>query len=371
MHSWLIEPLEARVAESIHRLRRAPDVQRMAIMPDVHLASDVCIGVVMATSRLLYPQAVGGDIGCGILAVAFDSDADAIADPSIAGRVLVELPQQIPAMRRHRRHQVRMPADLASQRLSHGALESVRKDDGSLQLGTLGSGNHFVELQSDESDRLWLMIHSGSRVMGQSIREHHLARSEAVGSGLHALDATTEAGAAYLHDVAWARKYASANRLAMAHCVADIVAKLINARAQWRTLVNIDHNHVALESHDDQILWVHRKGAMLAPNGATGLLPGSMGTLSFHIEGRGEPRSMNSSAHGAGRALSRESARRVVTEREVHRQMQGVWFDYRMARVLREEAPGAYKDVRAVLRAQRELVKITRTLRPVLNYKGR
>jgi tRNA-splicing ligase RtcB len=371
MHTWLIEPLEPKVAESINRLRRAPDVRRMAIMPDVHLANDVCIGLVIATSRLIYPQAVGGDIGCGILAVGFDVLADRLNDPTIAGGILARLGESIPATRRHRRHQLPLPAQLIAKDLSLPPLAQIRDDEGRLQFGTLGSGNHFIELQSDEQQRLWLMIHSGSRVMGQVIREHHLAQAEPVGSGLRALDATTDAGAAYLNDVEWARRYAAANRRAMAESVAEVLADAIDVRAEWTTLVDIEHNHVARETHEDEPLWVHRKGAMPAGAGVAGLLPGSMATLSFHVEGRGEPKSLNSSAHGAGRLLSREAARRAITEREVYRQMKGIWFDYRMARLLREESPAAYKDVRWVLRAEHELVKVTRALRPVLNYKGR
>jgi tRNA-splicing ligase RtcB len=305
------------------------------------------------------------------LALAFDASADALTDPSVAGRILAQLGKSIPSTRRHRRHCVPMPSGSTSGVLSHSSLSSVCEDEGKLQFATLGSGNHFIELQSDEDQRLWLMIHSGSRVMGQAIREHHLGRAETVGSGLRALDATTSAGAAYLNDVTWARDYASANRRAMARCVGDVLAESIDARANWNTLADIDHNHVTTEVHDGQRLCVHRKGAMPAGAGVKGLLPGSMATLSFHVEGRGHAASLNSSAHGAGRALSREAARRAIAERDVHRQMQGVWFDYRMSRELREEAPTAYKDIRAVLRAQRDLVKVSRTLRPLLSYKGR
>jgi tRNA-splicing ligase RtcB len=136
------------------------------------------------------------------------------------------------------------------------------------------------------------------------------------------------------------------------------------------TLVSCDHNHVAREEHFGESLLVHRKGAMPAAAGAAGVLPGSMGTVSYHVEGRGCAESLRSSAHGAGRAFSREQARRRVTARELSRQMGGVWFDYRIAESLRDEAPAAYKDVRAVLRAQHELVRVVRTLRPLLSYKS-
>jgi tRNA-splicing ligase RtcB len=136
-------------------------------------------------------------------------------------------------------------------------------------------------------------------------------------------------------------------------------------------LIATDHNHVASEMHGGQRLWVHRKGAMPAGVAAEGVLPGSMGTASFHVVGRGCAESLCSSAHGAGRALSREAARRKLAPRDLRQQMRSVWYDFRMERHLLEEAPAAYKDIHAILRAQRELVKVTRKLRPLLSYKGR
>jgi tRNA-splicing ligase RtcB len=177
-------------------------------------------------------------------------------------------------------------------------------------------------------------------------------------------------GVEYLHDAAYARRFADASRRAMAEEVGQVLSRRLGARVCWETLITTDHNHVSQEFHGGRDLWVHRKGAMPAGLGVHGVLPGSMGTLSFHVEGRGCEESLCSSAHGAGRALSRTAARSKVTEREFRRQMEGVWYDARLVGKLRDEAPAAYKDIRAVLRAQRELVKVTRTLRPVLNYKG-
>jgi tRNA-splicing ligase RtcB len=156
----------------------------------------------------------------------------------------------------------------------------------------------------------------------------------------------------------------------MAEEVGRVLANKLGAHVCWGTAITTDHNHVSLESHGGRDLWVHRKGAMSARLGESGVLPGSMGSLSFHVEGRGAEESLCSSAHGAGRALSRTAARGRVTERDLHRQMAGIWYDSRLAGKLRDEAPSVYKDIRAVLRAQKELVKVTRTLRPVLNYKG-
>ncbi len=149
----------------------------------------------------------------------------------------------------------------------------------------------------------------------------------------------------------------------MAKEVGRVVAARLGGQLRWETAITTDHNHVSFERHGGRDLWVHRKGAMPARLGESGVLPGSMGTLSFHVEGRGHEEALCSSAHGAGRALSRTAARGKVTGRELRRQMAGVWYDSRLTEQLRDEAPSAYKDIRAVLRAQKDLVKVTRTLR--------
>ncbi|HET9384511.1 MAG TPA: RtcB family protein [Gemmatimonadales bacterium] len=370
IRTWLAAPMHHDVSEAIERLRRAPDVEQIAVMPDVHLATDVCIGVVVATSRLIYPQAVGGDIGCGMLAIGFDVEATALQDPGTAGRVLAGLARAVLTRRRNRRAAITPPSDLAAATLSHPSLEAMRLNAGPTEFATLGSGNHFIELQSDEDSRLWMMVHSGSRGIGPAICDHHMAQGEDVGGGLRALDATSDQGARYLSDADWARRFADASRRAMAVEVGTVIEAVVGARLCWETVITTDHNHVTLERHGGRELWVHRKGAMPAGLGQGGVLPGSMGSSSFHVEGRGHEAALRSSAHGAGRALSRTAARAKVTDREFRRQMQGVWYDYRLSDQLRDEAPAAYKDIRAVLRAQRDLVKVTRVLRPVLNYKG-
>ena len=370
MRSWLAAPLDREVSEALERLRRAPDVQQIAVMPDVHLAAEVCIGVVVATSQLIYPQAVGGDIGCGMAAVAVDMEAAALKNPKIAAQLLTELGRALPARRRNRDAVLTQPVELANRPLSHASLEAMRRKEGEIEFATLGSGNHFFELQADEEDRLWLMVHSGSRALGQAIRDHHLARAQPVDGRFRALDAESDAGKEYLHDVLWVRGFATASRKTMAEEAGKVLTRTLNCGISWETMIATDHNHVALERHGGRELWLHRKGAMSAQQGEPGVLPGSMGTLSFHVEGRGCEESLCSSAHGAGRALSRGAARSKFTDRDLQRQMEGVWYDYRLTNKLRDEAPAAYKNIRAVLKAQRELVKVIRTLRPVLNYKG-
>jgi tRNA-splicing ligase RtcB (3'-phosphate/5'-hydroxy nucleic acid ligase) len=314
---------------------------------------------------------VGGDIGCGMLAPAFDAGADVLRDPANAGAVLRALGDRIPGQRRSRRNVMPLPRELPPEDLSHPSLVAAVRDEARLQLGTLGGGNHFVELQADGEGRLWLMIHSGSRAVGQAVKAYHLARATIRSASMMALDAGTDEGRAYLHDQEWARAYAHANRQAMAEQVVGAMKELLRIAPIESTSIACDHNHVRAEPHFGQTLFVHRKGAMPAGAGEPGVVPGSMGTVSYHVQGRGCADSLRSSAHGAGRLLSRGAARERFTRQDLRRQMGDVWFDPRLSQALREEAPRSYKDVRAVMRAQGDLVRIVRTLRPLLVYKGR
>ncbi|MFT3788833.1 MAG: RtcB family protein [Tepidisphaeraceae bacterium] len=376
IHEWLAESIDASVRRAIDRTADWDDVQHVAVMPDVHLAGDLCVGMAIATTRLLYPAAIGGDIGCGMLTLAFDVEAASLRDGDAgaarAGRVLHALGRAVPGSRRHRSRRLPMPSNLKATKLSHSHLDAIARDEGSLQLGTLGGGNHFVELQADEADdRLWLMIHTGSRAMGQAVRHQHVAVALAARPGeMPSLDASAEAGQAYLHDAAWASAYAEANRQAIAEGIIETLHEVIGAAPIESTQISIDHNHVRREQHFGQDWFVHRKGAMPADADLTGVVPGSMGTLSYHVEGRGCPESLRSSAHGAGRRFSRAAARERFSAVDVKHQLRHVWFDPRQTHTLREEAPHAYKDVRSVLRAQEALVRVTRTLRPVLSYKA-
>ncbi len=368
---WLTEPLSADVAKALARVVSSDDVRQVAVMPDVHVAGEVCNGTALATRDLIYPHAVGGDIGCGMLAVACDLSADVLADEISAGRVLAGLYDRIPSNKQPpSRCRDGLPEELLQIELSTPMLEKEKGRDALLQLGTLGRGNHFVELQSDHDDRLWLMIHSGSRGMGQAITGHHLARARASANGLGFLEAATDEGAAYLSDQDWALQYAMQNRLVMARAVESILQTLFAASFDWSTLIHSHHNHVRRERHAGEQLWVHRKGALPASENEAGVIPGSMGTRSYHVEGRGVAAALRSSSHGAGRSRDRRHARLTISRRELRQQMQGVWFDQRQSDDLRDEAPAAYKDIGRVMRAQRKLTRITRELRPVLVYKG-
>lgn len=371
-HAWVVEPCAPEVSASLARLSRAEDVSHIAIMPDVHLAKDVCVGVAMATSQLIYPAAIGSDIGCGMLAIKFDVNAELLADESRAGRILQALYEQIPSLK-HGSSTVagNLPSRLHDMPLSHLSLERLRLRDGLWQLGTLGRGNHFVELQSDEDHQLWLMIHSGSRGMGEAITQHHIGKAVAERGRQRfvSLDADSPAGLAYLIDLDWAIAYAECNRLAIAERVLQILHDHWRVGAIPESVIHANHNHVRREIHFGQSVWVHRKGALSANADEPGLIPGSMGTASYHVTGRGLPESLRSSSHGAGRVLSRAQALRTIGTKQAERELEGVWYDRRRLALLRDETPSAYRDIGAVMRAQRDLTRIVRRLKPVLSYK--
>jgi tRNA-splicing ligase RtcB len=363
--------LPSDVAQAIERLARTDDVCHVAVMPDVHLSKEVCTGIVLATRDRIYPQAVGGDIGCGMAAIRFDGSARLLQEEKAAARLLAGLYRTVPAIR-HSRQTMRdhLPEQLEQTALSNSSLRKLIQRDGRVQFATLGRGNHFLEFQADQGDSLWVMVHSGSRAMGQAITEHHLCDARPANSGLLFLEAASPAGMDYLQDVDWACHYAEQSRIAMLDAVGLLLLEYFGVTADPQTLLHCNHNHLRREHHFGQEVWVHRKGAASATAGEPGIIPGSMGSASFHVAGRGDAESLRSSSHGAGRRLSRTEASQKIRVEDIERQMRGVWFDHRLAHRIRDEAPEAYKDIHAVMRAQRDLTRIVRQLRPILSYKG-
>jgi tRNA-splicing ligase RtcB len=369
--SWLAGPLPRDVLLALERLAKSDDVCHVAAMPDVHLSDEVCTGTVVATRRLLYPNAVGSDIGCGMAAIRFQGDSGAIATESAAARLLAGLYRTVPAIRHGRATALAtLPACLSEAPLSDCRVEKMKSRDGRVEFATLGRGNHFIEFQADEENQLWMMLHSGSRAMGKAIKEHHLANAKTSASGLLYIEADSDAGQAYLKDLAWACHYAEESRKAMVETVTRLMIELFAIESDGESYLSCNHNHAIKESHFGEEFWVHRKGAISAREGEMGIIPGSMGTASFHTCGRGNPASLCSSSHGAGRCMSRAEAFRLIPGKEFYRQMHGIWFDHRLAHKLRDEAPSAYKDIQGVMHAQRELTRTVRKLRPILSYKG-
>lgn len=366
VHVFASETLEPDVRAFVVRVAHARDVARVAVMPDVHLAGSACVGLVVGTRRLLVPELLGSDLGCGVAALDLGASAELLRDRTRATRLLDELGRAVPT----RLHDGAITSWDPQRALSTGRLAHVLEHDARRELGTLGRGNHFLELQADEAENLWLMVHTGSRALGPAIQAHHARAAAEKLAGLGAIEADSVAGAAYLadHDVALA--FARENRRRIAARVCEVVGDVLRAQPDLHTWLECHHDVVRHETHDDEPLWVHRKGSVPAHEGDPVIIPGSMGTESVHAIGVGDPRALASSAHGAGRALTRTDARRRIDRAALEREMAAVVFDARLASRLVEEAPSAYKDLRHVLRAQRGLARVTRTLRPLLVLKG-
>lgn len=366
IHRWSHAPLPTEVERALQRLANHPHIGHVAAMPDAHLAGEGCAGVAVGARQHLLPQLAGSDLGCGVSALRLGIDAELLRDRSRAARLLAALDRAVPTLA-HRSARP-MPEGLRDRVPLHEALRRPFEREAPRQLGTLGRGNHFVELQRDEAGWLWLMVHSGSRGFGPAVQAAHLRPFD--GEPLVALPDDSEEAQAWLHDLSLARAFAKANREALVEACCGLAVALLGASPEPATLIDCDHDHVERETHLGVAWWVHRKGAICAAAGRPGAIPGSMGTASFHVTGRGLPESLGSSSHGAGRRDSRTEARRRIGRHQLEREMEGVWFDHRRSDALREEAPAAYRPIEQVMQGQRQLTRIERRLLPLLVFKG-
>jgi tRNA-splicing ligase RtcB (3'-phosphate/5'-hydroxy nucleic acid ligase) len=365
---WLAEArVSAKVQENLDRLARSEDVRHVVVLPDIHLGHRINNGCVVATADLVYPQAVGGDIGCGLSAIAFAGAAEALKNDRHAETVIKHLYRQVPALKQA--SALVLPDKLAGWSLSDDSLVKESRREGAWQFGTLGCGNHFVEFQQDDASVLWLMVHSGSRAMGQAITQFHLSRATPATSGLKYLDARSVAGRAYLNDMNWAVQYATLNRLAIMARIVEIIEAILGISANEDSYLDTVHNFARRERHSGKELIVHRKSANSAMQDEAGLVAGSMGSPSFLVQGLGNEASLCSSSHGAGRAMSRTEARQRIKPADIKQQLGAVQHDPRRLSELCDEAPGAYRDIRKVMQAQRDLVRQQARLSPVLNFK--
>lgn len=366
--AWVYEPFGTDVAHTLQRLAAIDDIEHIAVMPDVHLAHDICIGTVVAARDNLYPQAVGNDIGCGMSAICLGEIDAKKFDKKVAAiyRLLGEL---VPIIK-HRAEFADVPQELVALHLSDEKLEKLKLRDGRFEFGTIGRGNHFLELQRDSENRLWLAVHTGSRGIGQTIARFHLDRTGNNPTKIRAIAANSEAGRAYLDDANWAQLYARLSRRAIIDVVAGALGQVWDLRVDEQSRIECDHNHVQNEQHFGRSYWVHRKGAIHATQGMRAIIPGSMGSATYHVEGRGLAAALCSASHGAGRTMSRSEARQRISLRKFRESMADIHYDTTKEHLLRDEAVAAYKPISKVMQAQAELVKILRVLRPVLSYKG-
>lgn len=370
IHQWISTPCDASLERQINGLAELPDVVHIAVMPDVHEGKLVPNGVAVATEHLVYPELVGADIGCGISAIQFHETADRFHQSQLQ-ELLQHLVRAIPTLKQSAsvadRHHgtIEQLGTLSSQRLLQ---QSER--DGRYQMGTLGRGNHFLELSKDSDARLWAVVHTGSRAMGQHITAYHSNIAKANGdSCLPSLDTRQPEGQAYLSDMRWACNYATANRQAILNTLADVLESRFGVEIEESSFIDSPHNLAIDQQHQGRSLIVHRKSANIATEGRQSLIAGSMLAGTKIVVGLGHPDSLESSAHGAGRVMSRKLASQEITARQMTQSLKSVVWHESHAKRLVDESPRAYRDLHEVMAHQRELVKTVDTLLPLLNDK--
>jgi tRNA-splicing ligase RtcB len=375
--SWAsdVDPGTIRQAEKTARL---PIVDgHVALMPDAHVGIGATVGSVIPTAGAVIPSAVGVDIGCGMVAAELDVTEDQL--PDNLEPLLSRIEKAIPAGVGQGHDRVARDAAgwLAAHRPAT-ALAADRTAKVLKQFGTLGSGNHFFELCVDERSRVWVVLHSGSRGIGNQLAQAHIAQARKLAKeamlSLEDMDLAyfvqgTAAFEAYIADMLWAQDYARANRdQMMDNAMGEVFSFLGFGVESGR--INCHHNFTQQEVHAGRQLWITRKGAIKAERGDLGVIPGSMGTRSYIVAGLGNPASWHSCSHGAGRRHSRTQAKKLFTSADLAEQMAGkVWLSKR-AEALVDEIPAAYKDIDQVMADQADLVEVLHTLRQVLNYKG-
>ncbi|BCW20096.1 RNA-splicing ligase RtcB [Arthrobacter sp. NtRootA9] len=352
----------------------------LALMPDAHLGKGATVGSVIPTLRTIIPAAVGVDIGCGMIAVRTQYSVNDL--PKDRRRLREDIERAIPLSAGHNNRTVLPTAEprLAElRRLAAGAgFDPARYVPAwELQLGSLGSGNHFIEVSADEHDGVWLFLHSGSRGVGNRIAQHHIGVAQQVSRknqvhlpdpDLAYLDEGTPEFDRYIAELRWAQHFALLNREEMMDRVIARFSHWVHGTVKELERINCHHNFTEQETHYGKQVWVSRKGAIKAGHGDPGLIPGSMGTASYVVEGLGNPASLNSSPHGAGREYSRNAARKAFTLEELKRAMTGI--EFRASEAFIDEIPAAYKPIDQVMQDARDLVTVRHKLRQLVNVKG-
>lgn len=379
-HEHEIEPAAAQQLRGIAAL---PWVHGVRVMPDVHLGKGATVGSVIAMEQAVSPSAVGVDIGCGVNAVRTSLTVDQLDELAVL-RAAIE--NAVPVG--FRAHETalggrvlgrRLAAQAAKLASSFGDLhEGVqhRESRAGQQLGTLGGGNHFIELCVDAEDRVWITLHSGSRNIGKELAERHIAVAKTLPQNTDLPDRDlavflrgTPEMDAYRRDLSWAQDYAMISRSIMLRLVKTVVAEhFAKAVVTFDDEINCHHNYVSEEEIDGRQMLVTRKGAIRAGKGDLALIPGSMGTGSYIVRGLGNPASFQSASHGAGRRMSRNAAKRTFTVDDLAAQTAGI--ESRKDAGIVDEIPAAYKDIHSVINAQKDLVEVVQHLRTVLCVKG-
>jgi tRNA-splicing ligase RtcB len=372
--------LDEVTRKQAHKTASMPFIfPHVALMPDAHLGKGATVGSVIPTEDAIIPAAVGVDIGCGMIAVRTQWTRRELRGPLGGLREAIEKVIPVSAGRYnkqvHASYTRRRIEDLEA---TDGIESAVRiKPAWYLELGTLGSGNHFIEISVDEADRVWAFLHSGSRGIGNKLANQHIKTAQALARKWHVslpdrdlayLAEDTREFDDYMRDLRWAQKFALLNREEMMSRVLDCLAEFMGTPVTSREVINCHHNYTEREEHFGRQVWLSRKGAIDAREGVRGLIPGSMGTRSYVVTGKGNKLALCSSPHGAGREYSRSAARRTFSMAELEAAMRGI--EWRRTAAFLDEIPAAYKPIDTVMEDAKDLVSVDHELRQIVNVKG-
>lgn len=379
--AWLEQSeIEPQALQQLKNIASLPFVfKHVAAMPDVHLGIGATVGSVVATQKAIIPAAVGVDIGCGMMAVKTPLDAKLVQDNIKEIRHSIE--RSIPVAHYGNRN-------ISDRVLRFSGWETIKQLDyvdkdltqkAQSQLGSLGGGNHFVEICLDTESNVWVMLHSGSRHIGKNLAQRYMNEAKKLlkisGDNIPDLDLAylkegSEEFVSYIKALTWCQDYAFENRQEMMARVLKDLSHAVNGKEQVKKLieVNCHHNYAAKEIHFGREVWVTRKGAVRAQKNDLGIIPGSMGTRSYIVQGLGNEEAFQSCSHGAGRKMSRSQAKREFSLEDLRKQTHGV--ECRKDEGVIDEIPGAYKDIDKVMENQKDLVQVVATLKQIMCIKG-
>ena len=386
--SWCADTEPGAMVQAENLAKHPVLAHHVALMPDCHQGYGMPIGGVIATKDAVIPAAVGVDIGCGMIAVETDVPAERLAEMSFRRAIQEKLKERIP-VGEGTSHKEQQEWDGFESYLDHnGQVADFANALDRKNLGTLGGGNHFLEIQKSDSGFVWLMIHSGSRNLGKRIEEFYHRKASTLNERYHVqlpdpdlafLPIKEQEGHDYYRDMLFALRYAFENRQRMMKVLKETFVEFV-PETQFLREVNIHHNYAAFEEHFGETLCIHRKGATSAKLDEIGIIPGSMGTASYIVRGLGNPESFMSCSHGAGRRMSRIAACRDLTVEECDAAMTGIvcerWQPYRKYGKINKgyldlsEAPQAYKAIDEVIEAENDLVEPLVRLTPLAVLKG-
>ncbi len=369
--------IEPQARNQIYNLSKLPILAGpLAVMPDCHFGKGATVGSVIPTRGAIVPASVGVDLACGMIAQPLNLTASDLPDSlhEIRLRIEEDIPVGFSKDVIKGSHWLGHTEWLEENAKHLSAVSRIEWGKVWNQLGSLGGGNHFIELSLDENNRVWLMLHSGSRNVGKTVAEYYINKAKEQASQRHDslpdwdlawLDDSTPEFQEYAFALEWTGKYASENRRRMLVTILNILSHYFGRNVESNSgIINVHHNYIVKEGD----IWITRKGAISAKEGEMGIIPGSMGSKSYIVRGKGNPDSYCSCSHGAGRRMSRGEARRRFTETDLLAQTNGV--ECRKDTGIIDEIPGAYKDIDVVIEESKSLVDVVHTLKAVLCVKG-